>query len=128
MPWYALHIFFMPKFRYQPILSLEKTREFVPLQVLVVEFPVLKTSEILKTLNSEWPYELRHLKRVRKAGEMNEAIVCPVDSNIEKAKELLQSFELRSVTVSKYPPFTDAQFQEWKIHWPLVYHHSHSQK
>jgi tRNA-specific adenosine deaminase 3 len=121
-------LFFMPKFHYEPILSLEKTRDFVPLEVLVVQFPVLKTSDILKTLNSEWPYELRHLKRVRKIGDENEAIVCPNDSGTDKAKELLKDYTLRSAIVSKYPPFTDTQFQEWKVHWPLVYHHSHSQK
>ncbi|KAI9347602.1 cytidine deaminase-like protein [Obelidium mucronatum] len=91
-------------------------------------------SKCIKVLSSIFPLpeSLLHLKRIRKVEAGMSILIAPVTLDLSEGSiislldgrnfEMLAETGLAIVKVSKHPPVTKEQLNDWKLLWPLAFH------
>ncbi|ORY40733.1 cytidine deaminase-like protein [Rhizoclosmatium globosum] len=101
--------------------------------VFVAQIDPKEASASLKMLGSLFPLpeSLGHLKRIRKDAQQTSVLITQTSDQItedsilsilEKNNFKLKDNTLSIAKVSKYPPVTREQLNEWKACWPMSFH------
>ncbi|KAH6561705.1 hypothetical protein BASA61_009956 [Batrachochytrium salamandrivorans] len=137
--------------RYQtaePVLADTHTRTFDPIQVYTAIVAPQSVARLLKALSTHLPLcpSLHHLKRVRRieapstadatssASPQVQVILTLVSqTTLAELEELLcttetQILAITQCQVSRWPAYTRAQFDIWKLYWPMGFHASATDK
>ncbi|KAJ1972161.1 tRNA-specific adenosine deaminase subunit tad3 [Dimargaris xerosporica] len=121
---------------YEALLPWEETRTLETADVYITRVHPQQTKQILAFIQKRCPEltSLSHLKRFRRtAGETPqdytlECIICQTDDiALDELKLLIAADNLehvihpQTIAVTKYPPYTRSQFNEWKLLWPVTF-------
>ncbi|CAG8444517.1 8266_t:CDS:2 [Diversispora eburnea] len=122
---------------FQKVLSEEESRNLETVDVYISDVEPKETSQVLKFIQENCPQSktLCHVKRIKKTihsdgkGFTLSVLICLTFSiSINDLKLLIKKQNLDSILnprvhqISKYPPITRAQFEEWKKLWPINFH------
>ncbi|KAK9709239.1 tRNA-specific adenosine deaminase subunit tad3 [Basidiobolus ranarum] len=116
------------------VLSEEETRSLVTVDVYTSSVEPKQTSVVLKFVEKYLPQleKLEHVKRIRKEtheeGFTLNILLCAADTiDEEELRRVIEEQKMSELIqpkiqqVSKYPPLTRIQFEDWKRLWPLNY-------
>ncbi|KAI8928120.1 cytidine deaminase-like protein [Entophlyctis helioformis] len=126
----------------QPVLSEEKTRGFEPVEMHTVAIQPHLAGKVLQHLSKQIPLgPLQHLKRTRRIDGTDprlEILLSPVHAPTPSSEELVLMLEqlgvpepassMGSVSVSRHQAIMRWQYDDWKQHWPMTFHHASLEK
>ncbi|KAG9285885.1 hypothetical protein G9A89_013310 [Geosiphon pyriformis] len=115
------------------VLSDEETRSLETVDVYVSDIEPKETGRAIKFIRTKCPSskDLEHAKSIKRmplndGGFTLTIILCPTSLiTFQDLEALIRSNGLdkvlspRTEKISKYPPYTKAQFEEWRRLWPL---------
>ncbi|CAG8517021.1 9867_t:CDS:2 [Cetraspora pellucida] len=117
---------------FRKVPSDEEERRLQTVDVYISDVEPKETGRILRFVQTHCPQSeiLDHVKRIRKVSHdqgfiLNVLICLTASITLDDLKLLIKQHDLESILslrvhqISKYPPITRAQFEEWNRLWPI---------